>query len=128
MKGDFTVRGMSSEQFHEILEFVQKYHNFANLMSASREDAIKTKYPNMDEYGFNIKYVDSVYDTRTRSIQSVSFRGMGRNLKFAANSFMLEKMFKDTFPFDNLFDWIMAFLKGDWNDKEVIETVMKQNQ
>ncbi len=101
------MKGMKSTEFVEMVNFVQKYHKFANWMSDEQKAEAQKLYPNLDEYGFNIKYIDSCYDSRFTDVWSVSFRGMGRKVNFHTN-INLE------LPYDTLFDWIMAYLKREW--------------
>lgn len=78
--------GLTIEQFSEILKFVQKYHKFA-LYDEQIENEIKEKFPKLIEKGFskglNIKYVDSIYDSRDGKIWSVTFRRGGMELTFS---------------------------------------------
>ncbi len=93
------LKGMTIDQFKELVKHVQEKHSF---------------------YGFNstyaIKYIDSCYDSRSSDIWSVSFRG-SINLRFSTNSLIELNDFKYT----SLFDWIMAYLQGNWIDENIIE-------
>lgn len=105
------MKGMKSSEYVEIVNFVQKHHKFALYLNDQERDEVKKLYPNL-EHGFNIKYIDSCYDSRFVDVWSVSFRGMGRNVCFHTNiNLPLE--------YTTLFDWIMAYLKGEWKPTDV---------
>lgn len=101
------MKGMTPEQFCGVQEFVQEYHNFARCISEEEFKKVQVLYPNMNEYGFNIKYIDSIYDSRFRDVWSVTFRGMGREVRFHTNTDL-------KLEYTNLFDWVMAYLKLEW--------------
>lgn len=83
------------EQYSEILKFIQKYHKFA-LYNEAIENEIKEKFPKLIEKGFsrglNIKYVDSIYDSRDSKIWSVTFRRGGMDLAFSKIGNMYEEI------------------------------------
>lgn len=115
------MKGLTPQQYIEVLDFIQKYHNFAHCPSDEFTDKAKELYPNIEEYGFNIKYIDSIYDTRFGDIWSISFRGF-KYIRFSTNHFNeLLNPKPNSFKFDSLYDWVMAYLKGDWYDKEVLK-------
>ena len=101
------MKGMKSNEFAMVQDFVQKYHKFARCASDAEHAEAQKLYPKMDEYGKNIKYIDSVYDTRFADVWSVSFRGMGHNVNFNTNTEL-------NLPFESLFDWIKAYLTYEW--------------
>ncbi len=105
------MKGMKSTDFVEMINFINKYHAFALWLSDTEKAEAQKLYPNLDEYGFNIKYVDSCYDSRFKDVWSVSFRGMGRKVIFHTNNNL-------ELPYDTLFDWVMAYLKKEWNPTE----------
>lgn len=105
------MKGMKSTDFVEMVNFVQKYHKFALWMKDEDKVEAQKLYPNLDEYGFNIKYIDSCYDSRFKDVWSVSFRGMGHKVIFHTNTDL-------ELPYDTLFDWVMAYLKKDWKPTE----------
>jgi hypothetical protein len=107
------MKGLSLEQFKEVVEFVQKYHSFGILLPDVVRKKLKEKYPNFPEYGYTIKYIDSCYDSRFRNIWNVTFRGLGKTINFSVNHFVLKETPKD-WKYDNLFDLIMDYLKGDF--------------
>jgi hypothetical protein len=98
------LKGMTPEQYLEIMQMVQKHHRFGMVQ---KEDRIT-------EHSFHIKYIDSVYDSRTGDIWSVSFRGLGRDISFSTNMFVMEVRQPDDFPYNNLYDFIKAYLKGEF--------------
>ncbi len=102
------MKGINSTEFVDVLAFIQKYHKFALCQSDKEVSEMQTLYPKLKEYsGKNIKYVDSCYDSRFRDIWCVSFRGMGNDICFHTNTDL-------TLPYDNLFEWVMAYLKLEW--------------
>lgn len=103
------MKGMKSAEFVEMVNFIQKYHKFALYMSDEEKKERNKLYPTMAEYGFNIKYIDSCYDSRFADMWSVSFRGLGApDLCFHTNTNIILPQYP------TLFDWVMAFLKSEW--------------
>lgn len=102
------MKGLTPQQLLEITLFVQKHHKFGYV-------------PDEDKYegheGWCIKYIDATYDSRQGDYWAISFRGMGK-IFFTTNAFnpVFSPQPKD-FKFDNLYDWIMAFLKYEWEPK-----------
>lgn len=116
------IKGMSGLKFNELLSFVQQYHSFALCMEKEEVEEMQRQFPHMEEYGFNIKYVDSVYDSRGSDIWSVSFRGMGNNVNFNTNTTL-------NLPYETLFDWIMAYLKKEWQPtKEEVKHIIVERK
>lgn len=80
------IDSLTIEQYSEILKFIQKYHKFA-LYNEEIEKEIKEKFPKLIEKGFshglNIKYIDSIYDSRDGKIWSVTFRRGNMDLTFS---------------------------------------------
>lgn len=111
------MKGLTTQQFKEVQEFVQKYHAFADI------SADRSEFPKMDKYGFSIKYIDSCYDTRQRDVWSVKFRGY-YNICFNTNQFGILNPKPKYFKYDNLFDWIMDWLKGEWTNNNIITTML----
>ena len=77
----------------------------------------------------NIKYIDSCYDSRLGDFWVVKFRGMGTTFVFSTNHF--SPVFNpkpEGFKFDCLYDWIMAFLKGDWQPSNTYFKQIEQHQ
>ncbi len=75
-------------------------------------------------YSKEVEQFNSIYDTRDGVIWLISFRGMGRHVRFATNSvisaFAKEELLKAV-PFDNLYDWVMAYLKREWKITKLTE-------
>jgi hypothetical protein len=119
------LKGLSLQQYCEIVEFVQQHHKFAKWLPDEEREAEKAAFPKILEYGFNIKYIDCTYDSRQKDIWSVKFRGF-TNICFSTNTFVsidkkeIDKI-KKNFTYENLYDWIMAFLKGEWHNEKIIE-------
>ena len=109
------MKGMTIEQYKEMLDFIQKFHRFGYVKD---KDRIKIKG---EDFQLHIKYVDSCYDSRFSEIWLVKFRGFGNDLCFATNHFAGSNAAPDYFKFDNLFDWVMAFLKGEWTNRQILK-------
>ena len=115
------MKGIKIDKFAELTNFIQKYHKFALCLPKEDFSELTKVYPKMDEYGFNIKYVDSIYDSRDSCFWHISFRGIGNNLCFHTNTNLPVK-------YDNLYDWIMAYLTGEWKPtKEELKSLIKQS-
>ncbi len=95
------MKGLTSLEYIEIVNFIQKYHAFGNI------SIDRSEYPEMGKYGYNIKYIDMCYDTRTSCIWSISFRGLSHNESFRTND-------PKEVSYDTLFNWVMAYLKGEY--------------
>lgn len=99
------------EQFVEILKFVQQHHKFAlYIISDEERFARKANFPLLDEHGFGIKYVDCSYDSRDGLIWLIKFREYNGTVALTATNHEFDKKFK----FNDLYDWAMAYLKGEW--------------
>jgi hypothetical protein len=96
------MEGMTLQQYAEILSFVRDNHRFG---SSNSKNELPVKY--------FIKYVDNCFDMRTLKVWYVSFRSFGQKYAFATNSFV-------TKDYENLYDWVMAFLKGEFKDVDLI--------
>lgn len=95
------LKGMKPEQFSEVLKFIDKNAKFAMFRGEG-------DFPNGPK---NIKYIDSTFDTRFGDIWSVTFRG--EYIRLATNHFAMHDM-PEGFNYTNLYDWCMAYLKGEW--------------
>jgi hypothetical protein len=63
------MRGLTIEEYKDILDFVQENHRFALYIDQSKRAERKLKFPNLpSDYGFGIKYIDCCYDSRDKSI------------------------------------------------------------
>jgi hypothetical protein len=100
-----STHGLTIDQFKEIVEFAQTYHEFGRYHDAIERAGIALLYPKLKH--LNIKYIDSVYDSRSAEIWLVCFRGMGRNKAFEVLDWEREK------PTGTYFEWIMQYLKGE---------------
>ncbi len=98
------MKGLTPNQLLEITEFVQKYHKFGYIKEEDRYQG---------HLGYAIKYIDVVYDSRDGNYWSIKFRGTG-SIWFTTNAFPLSEPPSD-FNFISFYDWIMAFLKFEWN-------------
>ncbi len=103
------MQGLAPLQLVEITEFIQKHHAFGYV---KEENQIK------GNLGFHIKYIDATYDSRQGDYWALSFRGFGK-ITFTTNAFLFGSK-PEAFPYDSLYDWVMAFLNYEWspeNDK-----------
>lgn len=103
------MKGISPEQYVEILKFVQDHCRFGYIP--------KSKYINAPQM---IKYVDCTYDSRFGDIWIITFRGS--NVTLATNHFNSLNPLPKDWKYENLYDWVMAYLKGEWEaSKEFIK-------
>ena len=116
------LKGMSTKQFKEIQEFVQKHHHFAKWVSEEKRKKELELYPNIEEHGLNIKYIDSCYDTRGGDIWMITFRSFSK-ITFRTNQFVSINPAPKNFKYTNLYDWVIDYLKGEWKDEEIIKTL-----
>lgn len=93
------LKGMSIQEYGSLLEYIRKNHGVGT-----------PKW---------IKYVSGTYDSRFGHIWQISMRNGGN---FATNSLLNRPGFED-FPYDTLYDWIMGYLTGDWEDTLNITTL-----
>lgn len=100
------MKGMKPSEYNEVLGFIYKYHRFGRYLHDDELAEAKKLYPNLDQFGFNIKYVDNCFDSRFGDIWSVSFRGINK-VTFHTNTDL-------ELPYETLFDWIKAYLKKEW--------------
>lgn len=102
------MKGMSIDQFKEVVEFSQTFHPFGRIRTKEQKELIQGEFPNMGKYGMNIKYIESCYDSRTKTVWSVTFRGMGTEVNLRTT---------ENFDYENLYDLCMDYLKGEYNEK-----------
>ncbi len=100
------MKGLSPQQLVEITEFAQRHHKFGYVRP---EDQLN------GQEGYCIKYIDACYDSRQGDYWAISFRGFGKT-SFTTNAFTFDD--NSNFPYSTLFDWIMAFLKYEWEPAE----------
>lgn len=98
------MKGLTPQQLVEITEFIQRHHNFGYVRDEDRYQGHE---------GWCIKYIDATYDSLEGDYWAISFRGMGE-IFFSTNCGL---RITTDFPYNNLFDWIMAFLKYEWEPK-----------
>ena len=112
------MKGMSLEQFAEVTRFVQKYHGFAKancFKDGKVEEAISQGISkDLAEYGLNIKYVRCDYDTRFGDVWGITLD----NVRFATNHFNAFDKPPKQWKYDNIYDLVMAYLKGDFKPKK----------
>jgi hypothetical protein len=102
------MKALSMEQYVEIVDFVQKHHRFGWV----EENDLVT------EYSYHIKYVDSIYDSRDKTIWCIKFRGMGVNLRFSSNHFNAINPMPKGWKYNSLYDLCMAYLNGEFKPKK----------
>lgn len=101
------MKGLTPQQLIDITNFIQKHHEFGYVM---QENRIK------GNLGYGIKYIDPCYDSRIGDFWCITFRGFG-SISFSTNVFLLSDKKPESFPFTNLYDWIMAYLNYEWEPK-----------
>lgn len=111
------MKGLTLEQCMKIHQFVQKYHKFAQWLSESELDSIQKEYPKMPRMGFNIKYIDTTYDTREADIWCIKFRG-DQDIVFSTGHFNIINPPPKGWKYDNLYDLCMAYLTGEFKPKK----------
>lgn len=112
------MKGLTLDQFKEVIEFVQEYHAFGKYKNPEKRAENKEKYPNIAEYGMGIKYVDSCYDSRDNTIWSVTFRQGVRGVVFSTNKYNAFNLPPDDWNYNKLYDLCMDFLKGEFKPTE----------
>lgn len=98
------------EQYVEILKFAREHHKFALYLSEEKIFTRKANFPNLDEHGFGIKYIESSFDSRDGKIWLIKFREYNGTVALTATNHDFDKRFK----FGDLYEWSMAYLKGEW--------------
>lgn len=112
------MRPLTPKEFFEVMKFVQNYHRFAYWPADDEWEKILSTYPLMPHHGLSIKYIDSCYDSRDGSVWSISFRGMGGNVRFSANHFNFMNEKPKSWKYESLYELIMAYLTGQFVPKE----------
>lgn len=107
------MKGMTIDEYAIITAFIQKHHKFGYV---SKEDRIQRK--GEDHFLF-IKYIDTCYDSRDQSIWCVTIRTGSDGFRFSVNHFALTGTPK-YFTFASLFEWMMAYLDGTWNNNAIL--------
>ncbi len=112
------VKPLTPFQYIEILEFIKKHHSFCLFRNDKHREYVKENFPKLNpDYGFNIKYITNSFDTRDASIWSLNFRCNANDYSFRTNLLVGSVPEKNP-KFDNLYDIIMAFLKGELENSE----------
>jgi hypothetical protein len=109
------MKGMSNNELEKVTNFIQKFHHFGWI---SNEEALKIRG---ERFNLNIKYIESSYDIRTREIWLIRFRCLGNDLQFSTNHFTIINPPPTHFKFNNLFEWVMNFLKGEWFNSNILK-------
>lgn len=99
------MNGMSFEQYKEILNFINIHHKSvtAGYMKPENRIIVNNKW-----FTTGVVYVDSSIDFRDGQIFSIQLRPIGLSFYTGINAL------SNSVDFDNLYDWIMEFLKGNW--------------
>ncbi len=102
------MRGLTPEEFGQVMSFVQKHHKFGYV---APEDRIKP-----DRFMW-IKYVDTCWDTRDQTFWVITFRQGSDGVCFSSNHFSALNSPPKGWKYDNLFDLCMAYLKYEFEPK-----------
>lgn len=119
------MKGMDAAELNMVLNFIQEHHKFA--LWKSDEEAAKTKShyiymdDNMAQYGMCIKYVDTSYDTRDGKVWRIVLRGMGNDYAFSCNHFGIINPKPEYFRYESLFEWVMAYLRCEWTNRNILK-------
>lgn len=108
---DSVYATLSLRQFKEIAEFTKKHHS---VHSPMKENQIIKSFSGRRSF-YPIKYIESSLDCVDTRIWYVTFKGVGINIRFCMQN--LDDL-PDGCTYFNLYDWIMAFLKGEWIPSE----------
>jgi hypothetical protein len=120
------MRGLTLKEFEEVIDFVQTNHRFALFILEKDRPRRKAAFPKLkSSHGFGIKYVESWYDTRDKSIWSITFSQGGTGVRFATNHFTALNLPPKGWKYDNLYDLCMDFLTGHFEPKEEFLTKEK---
>lgn len=93
--------GLTLDQFKEIVEFAQTYHEYKRFYEDQERTAIRLLYPKWSN--LNIDSISYTRDTSDGLIRSVTIVLPGDKVEY----------FYDVYPDISLFDRIMQYLKGD---------------
>lgn len=109
------IKGLTLDQFHEIVEFVQKHHRFALYIPKEERPIRKEHFPKLsDMVGFGIKYIDSCYDSRDRTIWMITFRRGNLGIRFTTNHYNAMSMPPEDWKYNNLYDLCLDYLTGEF--------------
>lgn len=113
------MRGIKPTEYIEILNFIQIYHKFTGHRSNEMREHVKETYPKMNsDYGLNIKYVETSYDSRFAEIWRMTFRCLNGELDFRTNIFAEKPAFTE-WKYNSVYELVMAFLKGELSEEEI---------
>lgn len=102
------MKGMTISEYTKVIEFLQNNNSLQSYWADDKKEN-RHKRP-------RIKYVDSCYDSRSGTWWSVTFRSWGAtNVNLRSNLTLYDLVRPD---FDSLYDWCIAFLKGEWEATE----------
>jgi len=119
------LKGLSLKQYFKIVEFVQNCHAFGMYLTEEELKKLNKKYPNkISNFKLSIKYIDNCYDTRDKTIWSITFRIGSRGIKFSTNHFAGTNIPTD-WKYDNLFDLCMDYLNGKFEPSDDFAYIMK---
>lgn len=106
---------ISIEKYAELVNYVQNNCPFYYHMKV--DNAINPR-------GLGIKYISCTYDTRHKGVWEIKLVGFGLCIKFSTLVFIdTGHNIPDDFPYKNLFDWVIGYLTGEWNDPELINKI-----
>lgn len=112
------MKGLNIKEWGELMLLVQGVHSFARWSPPAIITKLKERFPKINEkvldHGYNIKYTEFGYDSRTQDIWWVKFRGFGE-LTFRTNAFVMQT---DKQPFPTLKEWVTEYLLGNWEPSE----------
>ena len=96
---------MNPKEYIEVMSFLQEYLSFLTKKRDERHPEVPS-----------VKYVDCCYDTRTATWWSIKFRTWGGfNITLRSNyNNSITVSLGQAVPFDSLYDWCMAYMKGEW--------------
>jgi hypothetical protein len=119
------MKGMTLKEFQEVVDFSQKYHAFALWLTDEQVKERNKKYFQMHgafgAHGMNIKYIDTIYDSRDQTIWSITFRQGKYGWRFSTNHYTALNPPPKNFKYGTLYDLCMAFLKGEFKPKKEFE-------
>lgn len=67
-------------------------------------------------------------DVTTSSVIAVKLLAFDYDIEFSVRSFDGYDNEVKLIVYDNLYDWVMAYLKGEWKDEFLIEEHLKYNK
>jgi hypothetical protein len=67
-------------------------------------------------------------DTATNCVDTIKLLSFDYDIEFSVRSFDDYDDEVKLIVYDNLYDWVMAYLKGEWNDEFLIEEYLKYNK